>query len=294
MVIKKLYIKDYFNPTTRNQFEKDLYEGLKECGFIILKQHSVSTHLLDDAYLMSKKFFNQSNELKNKYISTIMPYQRGYVPYKVEKAKDAKAIDLKEFYQIGINHNLFPNEDFKRIFLQLYNELEDCSKILLRALTPSLKLNNDYFDNILKKGNHILRLLHYPPINENEPSDAVRAAAHEDINLITLLVAAKGKGLQLLDNDGNWVDIETEQGDIVVDTGDMMSRITNNHLPATTHRVINGDQIDQSRYSMPFFCHPDPSALLKVIEHFKDGNEQADILSNDFLDERLKEIGLKK
>lgn len=294
MKVKELSLKKWFDPKTKKDFEKDLYEGLREHGFIVLKDHSVSTDLLKKAYQLSKDFFDLPKEIKEKHISEIEKFQRGYIPYKTEKAKDAKAIDLKEFYQIGQDKNIFPNKEFENFFISLFKELEECSSYILEAIAPSLKLDKDYFKPMVNNGNHILRLLHYPPIGEKELPDSIRAAEHEDINLITLLVAAEGKGLQLKDNDGNWIDIETKQGDIVVDTGDMMSRITNNHLPATTHRVINGDQKDKSRYSMPFFCHPNSKVMLNVIEHFKDGNEDSDILANDFLNERLREIGLKK
>lgn len=294
MKVKNLNLNDWFKKETKKQFEKDLYEGLKECGFIVLKSHSVDTSVLKDAYDMSKDFFSKEDKYKRQFISKKQEFQRAYTPFKIEKAKDAKAIDLKEFYQIGRDDNLYPNDKFKETFSKLYSELEECSVHLLKALAPSLGLKENYFNDIVKDGNHILRLLHYPPIGENENPESIRAAAHEDINLITLLVAAEGKGLQLQNNDGKWIDIETEKGDIVVDTGDMISRITNNHLPATTHRVVNGNQKDKSRYSMPFFCHPSSKAWLKVIECFKDGNEEKDILANDFLNERLKEIGLKK
>lgn len=294
MKVKELKMSDWFNPKTKQKFEKDLYQGLRECGFIVLKEHSVNTSILGEAYSLSKDFFESDEDHKKQFISKVNEFQRGYTPYKVEKAKDAKAIDLKEFYQIGQDDNIFPDDKFKDTFLNLYKELASCSENILKALAPSIGLESNYFEPMVEKGNHVLRLLHYPPIGENESEDAIRAAEHEDINLITLLVAAEGKGLQLKDNFGNWIDIETEKGDIVVDTGDMMSRITNNHLPATTHRVVNGNQTDKSRYSMPFFCHPNEKAMLKVIEHFKDGNEQKDILANDFLNERLKEIGLKK
>ena len=294
MKVKELNLNDWFDKSKKESFEKDLYEGLKESGFIVLKKHSVDTSVLSEAYSLSKDFFEKKEDYKNNYISKVNEYQRGYTPYKIEKAKDAKAVDLKEFYQIGCDDNLYPTEEFERIFSKLYEELQDCSGIILKALTSSLNLKDDFFDPMLDGGNHILRLLHYPPISEDEPEDSIRAAAHEDINLITLLVAAEGKGLQLQDNDGNWIDIETEKGDIVVDTGDMMSRITNNHLPATTHRVVNGNQKKNSRYSMPFFCHPRSDIMLKVIEHYKDGNEESDIEAGKFLDERLTEIGLKK
>jgi isopenicillin N synthase-like dioxygenase len=293
MKVKELRLQDYFNDKTKDKFEKDLYDGLKEHGFIILKQHTVDTSVLGKAYSLSKDFFDKSNDYKKQFISPSNMYQRGYIPYKVEKAKYAKVVDLKEFYQIGQEDNLYPSDEFQDTFSKLYSELEECSKVILKALTNSLNLKENYFDTMVDKGNHVLRLLHYPPIGEGESKDAIRAAEHEDINLITLLVASEGKGLQLKDKEGNWIDIETEKGDIVVDTGDMMARITNNHLPATTHRVINGDQKDQSRYSMPFFCHPKAETFLKVIKHFKDGNEDADVLAGDFLNERLEEIGLK-
>lgn len=294
MKVKNLDLNDWFDSGKKNDFENELYLGLKECGFIVLKKHSVNTSVLDETYNLSEEFFKNKDEYKKQFISEKQKYQRGYVPFKTEKAKDAKAIDLKEFYQIGQDDNIFPNKNFEEMFIKLYKELELCSKYILQALAPSLNLNANYFDEMIEDGNHVLRLLHYPPIeNEDLNTESIRAAAHEDINLITLLVAAKGKGLQLKDNNGNWLDIETEKGDIVVDIGDMLARITNRHLPSTTHRVVNGDQVNSSRYSMPFFCHPNKKAMLAVLDHFKDGNEQDDILADDFLTQRLKEIGIK-
>lgn len=306
--VRRLKLTDWLSgdKSKKESFEKDFSLGLREHGFIILEDHSVSTELLNKAYDQSKTFFNKEEEYKKQFISESNFSQRGYTPYKTEHAKGSSTLDLKEFYHVGRDlskdhekfdsfpKNIFVNKEFEEVFTQLFKELDTCSKHLLKALTPSLKLKSDYFDNFTSCGNSILRLLHYPPIGKNEDPNALRAEAHGDINLITLLVAAEGKGLQLQDKDGEWIDIETKKGEIVVDTGDMMSRMTNNFYPSTIHRVVNGDQQDKSRYSMPFFVHPNGDDMLKVLDHLKDGKEESDILVDDFLHQRLVDIGLIK
>tara|TARA_Y100000034_G_scaffold136636_1_gene214279 strand:+ start:3042 stop:3923 length:882 start_codon:yes stop_codon:yes gene_type:complete len=293
MKVKKIKMKKYLEGKDPS-FEDDLFEGLRETGFVILEDHGISNDLLNKVYDTSKNYFSKEKVEKDNDISEVYKFQRGYIPYKTEHAKDSNLMDLKEFYQVGIDRNNYPSKEFKEVVEDLYSQLEKNAKIMLKALTKNLKLEEDYFDKMTDKGDSILRLLHYPPIGNNEDPNAIRAAEHEDINLITLLVAAEGKGLQILTREGDWIDVETKKGEIVVDVGDMLSRITNNLLPSTTHRVVNGDQKENSRYSMPFFCHPNPEAILSVIDHLKDGNEEQDIKANDFLNQRLREIGLKK
>jgi isopenicillin N synthase-like dioxygenase len=219
-------------------------------------------------------------------------------------------MDLKEFWHVGRDPqegdpfakyflpNIWPNEipEFKDLYIRLYQELDKAGFVLLKALTGPLELPEDYFDELAGGGSSILRLLHYPPIPNNVDPRCVRAAAHEDINLITLLVCASASGLQIMDRNGKWLDVETAPHLITVDAGDMLSRITNDVIPSTTHRVINPqDGKNEPRFSMPFFMHPHPEAILKCIPSCKgNGEKYPPIKANDFLMQRLRDIGLIK
>ncbi|MAE74153.1 MAG: hypothetical protein CL675_08650 [Bdellovibrionaceae bacterium] len=192
--------------------------------------------------------------------------------------------------------NLWPKEveGFQDTMTRLFRELDETGQIMLEALTPSLDLPKDYFRDLAGQGNSILRLLHYPPVPDDVDPNCVRAAAHEDINLITVLVAASQSGLELLDRDGKWLPVETDKNNLIVDAGDMLSRITNEVIPSTTHRVVNPTGPNLSRYSMPFFIHPNSDAMLKCIPScIGDGAKYPEILADDFLSQRLKEIGLR-
>ncbi|MEL7491559.1 MAG: 2-oxoglutarate and iron-dependent oxygenase domain-containing protein [Pseudomonadota bacterium] len=290
----------------RAGFVRDLMVGFQHFGFIILKNHGVSTDLLQDAYKMAAAFFALPEEEKLSY-SAGPDGQRGYTPFGREHAKDSATPDLKEFWHVGREFaassplaeiyppNVWPQTpvEFKAIFSRLYNELEEAGHTMLEALAPSLDVPADYFREKATDGNSILRLLHYPPIADDADPNAIRAAAHEDINLITILVAANGAGLELLDRDGKWLPVETDPENLIVDAGDMLARITNNVIPATTHRVVNPSGPNVSRYSMPFFMHPHTDAILNCIESCKgDGAKYPPITAGEFLDQRLKEIGL--
>jgi isopenicillin N synthase-like dioxygenase len=295
--------------SARQEFSEQLHAGLRDFGFVILYDHPIDLGLLHSAYRESEKLFNLNLPTKKKYDAAANGGQRGYTAFGVEHAKDAAAIDLKEFWHVGQDlfeghkyyksyaPNVWPGElpAFKKTFIELYRGLEETGKIMLRALAPQLKVPDDFFDTLTKDGNSILRLLHYPPIPETADPRSIRAAAHEDINLITLLVSASASGLQLMDRDGQWLDVVGEPDDIIVDTGDMLARITNDLLPATTHRVINPVDAKTSRYSMPFFMHPHPEAILSCIPSCRGaGAKYPDISSHAFLMQRLKEIGLLK
>ncbi len=290
----------------RIKFIDSLFSGLKEFGFIVLKDHPVDLDLLDKAYQLSVDLFNLSESDKMKYC---MPEggQRGYTPFGKEHAKNSSAPDLKEFWHVGrdlpkghrleaeFDKNLWPSEfsEFQKVFQTLFKSLDDTGRILLEALTYPLQLPKDYFANMTEAGTSILRLLHYPPLAPDTPPSCVRAAAHEDINLITLLVSASASGLELLTREGRWLPIETAKNNIIVDAGDMLARITNDIIPATTHRVVNPKGPNVSRYSMPFFMHPNPDAWLTCVPSCS-GNKPKypDILAGEFLNERLREIGL--
>ena len=303
--VPELSLSDY-TQGDKQEFSRKLYDGLVDYGFIILKNHSVPESLLNQAYELSEQLFNLPLNTKKSYTSSAHGGQRGYTPFGVEHAKDAEVMDLKEFWHVGrLNpqslpqydypENIWPNEmpEFKEVFSKIYTELEVAAQIILEALTFPLDLDKDYFRDRISNGNSILRLLHYPPIPENADPRCLRAAPHEDINLITLLVSATASGLQLKDRDGSWLDIETDPNNIIVDSGDMLSRITNDVIPATTHQVVNPSDKRESRYSMTFFVHPNPDAMLSCLPSCKgEGAKYEDILSHDFLMERLREIGL--
>jgi isopenicillin N synthase-like dioxygenase len=307
--VPELSLSSYLQGTTldKQKFIDDLFFGIKYFGFIILKDHPISVDLLKEAYRVSESFFNLKTEDKLKYIAKEGGGQRGYTPFGKEHAKNAAVMDLKEFWHVGNeltpNHslynvypkNLWPSElpEFKNVFIKMYRELETMGKIILEALTLPLELPKDYFSKMVQDGNSILRLLHYPPIPENADPRCIRAAAHEDINLITILVAASSSGLELLDRDGKWLPVETQANNLIVDAGDMLARITNEVIPSTTHRVVNPDNKNTHRYSMPFFIHPHPNAELTCIESCRgNGAKYPPISSHDFLMQRLREIGL--
>ena len=291
----------------RTEFCQALYDGFKHFGFIILKDHPVSTELLDKAYDRSQAFFELNEPTKKSYVQN-NGHQRGYSPFGKEHAKNSKYPDLKEFWHVGRDfkpdssyakqhpENLWPKEveGFQDTMTRLFRELDETGQIMLEALTPSLDLPKDYFRDLAGQGNSILRLLHYPPVPDDVDPNCVRAAAHEDINLITVLVAASQSGLELLDRDGKWLPVETDKNNLIVDAGDMLSRITNEVIPSTTHRVVNPTGPNLSRYSMPFFIHPNSDAMLKCIPScIGDGAKYPEILADDFLSQRLKEIGLR-
>lgn len=297
------------NSQEQLQFIENLYVGLIEYGFIILKDHDVSQDLLDHGYHLLEKFYSLPVETKLKYAG-VKGGQRGYTPFGKEHAKDSPVMDLKEFWHVGREvpdghrfasfypKNVWPEEvpEFKEVFLKLYADLETAGKAMLQALTLPLDVPQHYFDTMVEDGNSILRMLHYPPIPKGADPRCVRAAAHEDINLITILPAATASGLQLKDRDGSWLDVDGKPGELIVDAGDMLARICNEVIPSTTHQVINTPAaVDSSRYSMPFFMHPNPEAILSCIPSCRgSGAKYPDISAHDFLMQRLREIGLIK
>lgn len=309
--VPTLSLKSYTEGEKADQvkFIDQLYTGIKDYGFIVLKDHDVDQALLDEAYEILEQFYKLPTEAKMKYAGAAGG-QRGYTPFGKEHAKDAPVMDLKEFWHVGREvapthkfakyypNNVWPIEvpRFKTVFSQLYRSLDEAGKAMLQALTFPLDIPQNYFDYMVDDGNSILRLLHYPPIPKETDPRCLRAAPHEDINLITILPAATTSGLQLKDRDGTWLDVDGQPGELIVDAGDMLSRATNEVIPSTTHQVINNPEAGQkSRYSMPFFMHPHPEAILSCIPSCKgDGAKYPDISSHDFLMQRLREIGLLK
>ena len=307
--VPELSLLSYVNGDANAQaeFVDKLYSGIKDYGFIILTDHTLSQEVIDKGYAATKAFFNLSEEEKRKCISKAGGGQRGYTPFGTEHAKDNPHMDLKEFYHVGREvaddhkfakyypKNIFPTEvpNFESALTNLYDELDKTSNILLEALGKALDVPANYFSDMIDTGNSILRAIHYPPVGEAPPVGSVRAAAHGDINLITILMGATASGLQLLDRDGTWLDVETKEGQLVVDAGDMMSRITNDVIPATIHRVINPEDSTSARFSMPFFVHPHPDAMLECIPSCEgEGAKYPPISAHESLQQRLKEIGL--
>lgn len=292
------------SPSDRAAFSDALMQGLQDYGFIILADHGVSEDLLEHAYQHAEEVFALPYAIKRHYAAGM----RGYTPLGTEHARDSNLPDLKEFWQIGRDPapglppedfppNVWPAEfpAFEKTFSALFSALDEAGKILLRALAPKLDLPVDWFDDKVAAGTSILRVLHYPPVPDDAPEGAVRSAAHEDINFITLLVAAKGAGLQLLDRDGTWLPVETEPRNLIVDSGDMLQRLTNGVIPSTTHRVVNPVGPNVSRYSMPFFMHPASDVSLKCLPSCEgDGAKWPEVTAGEFLAERLREIGLAK
>lgn len=306
--VPELSLLSYVNGSSQDQanFVEQLFYGLKDYGFIVLTDHTVDQKKVDLAYEYIHEFYSLPTEQKLKYAKS-SGGQRGYTPFKTEHAKNNDSPDLKEFWHVGRElapdspyvgvypENVWPSEipEFKSVFLDLYNAMDESSRILLEAIGRSLDVPPTYFDKMIKDGNSVLRTIHYPPVKGEDVKKSVRAAAHEDINLITLLVGATDSGLELLDRDGSWLPVQSKPGQIIVDTGDMMSRVTNDVLPATTHRVVNPDNDESARYSMPFFVHPHSNAVLSCLDScVGEGRKYEDITAGDFLEQRLREIGL--
>ena len=299
------YIEGSSNDKAR--FIDGFYEGLVEYGFVVLKDHPVDDALLNKAYSLAEEFFALPVENKAAY-SVGRGGQRGYTPFGREHAKGRTIADLKEFWHIGRDlkkgeryfgeypANVWPAEtpEFKATFQRMYRELDRVGHVMLEALTGPLDIPHDFFYDMTKDGDSILRVLHYPPVpKELADQGAIRAAPHEDINLITILAAATASGLELKDRDGRWLAIESDPNSLIVDAGDMLSRLTNDMIPSTTHQVVNPSGESGHRYSMPYFIHPHPRANLSCLPSCRrNGAKHADILAGDFLLQRLRDIGL--
>lgn len=308
--VPELSLLSYVNGSTQDQinFVDTLFSGLKDYGFVVLSDHTIAQEKVDKAYEYVHEFFQLPEETKLKYYDKSIAGQRGLTPFGREHAKGNPNPDLKEFWHVGRElsdqskykgvypDNIWPEEEippFKKAFLELYNSMDATSVVLLEAIGKALDVPAGFFREMVADGNSILRTIHYPPTTGQDTANSIRAAAHEDINLITLLVGATASGLQLKDRDGTWLDVDSKPGQIVVDTGDMMSRLTNEVLPATTHRVVNPDNSGDRRYSMPFFVHPHSEAMLSCLPSCaNDGRKYEDITAGDFLQQRLREIGL--
>lgn len=297
---------------TKNAFVKDLGKAYTEIGFVAIKNHALTDEVQDKLYNAVKDFFSLPDEVKQKYEDPAIQGQRGYIGKLKEHAKGRTTPDLKEFYHIGQSllkadpetkdypHNIFPDEvpDLGQYGVKAYQAIEQTGISMLQAIALFLDLDEHYFDDKVLKGNSILRPIHYFPIKDSDsfPEDAVRAAQHTDINLITLLMGASADGLQVLRNDSAWIPITALPNQLVVNVGDMLSRLTNNKLKSTVHRVVNPpkEKMTQPRFSIPFFMHPissmDLSCLTNCIDD-KHPKQFTDITAGEYLQQRLKEIG---
>lgn len=300
------------DPKRKQKFVDEIGAAYEEIGFVSLKNHFLDDQLVDGLYKEIKDFFALPVEVKKKYEIEGLGGQRGYVSFGKEHAKGKKEGDLKEFWHFGqepaADANLteeYPDnvqvselKNFNKTGMEAYRMLEKTGVYVLRALALHIGLDEFYFDHWANNGNSILRPIHYPPITE-EPKGAVRAGAHGDINLITLLMGASAGGLQVLRNDGVWIDAIPAEDELVINVGDMLERHTNNKLRSTIHRVVNPpkEQWDTPRYSIPFFMHPRSDMKLNCLpECITDENPKAypDITAGEFLNQRLVEIGLIK
>ena len=296
----------------KSLFVNTIGSAFQEIGFCAVRGHFLDDQLVKRLYDQIKLFFDLPTDVKKKYEYPEFSGQRGYVSFGKESAKGSKHGDLKEYWHFGQyvseneshKYNYFPNikvdelPEFNRVGEEVYKTLEKTAKYVLRALALYLKIDENYFDNYIHNGNSILRPIHYPPIME-DPKEAVRAAAHGDINLITLLMGAHGKGLQVQKTNGDWIDAVASKDELMINIGDMLSRHTNNVLKSTVHRVVNPDRelLKKSRYSIPFFMHPVSEMKLNVLEStISDEFPKAydDITAGEFLEERLIELGLLK
>lgn len=314
MAIPVVNLADFTSgdPQLKQSFVNQLGKAYEEVGFVAVKNHGIPDDLIADLYKYVQQFFSLPSDVKKQYEVPGLAGQRGYTSFGKEHAKGSDAPDLKEFYQFGqiVEDNdpvkkEYPDnvkveevQPFNPTFVKAYRAFEKSGKALLQAIALYLGLNEHYFDQHIHNGNSILRAIHYPPITQ-EPKSAIRAEQHEDINLITLLVGASADGLQILTKQNEWVGVTSLPEQIVVNVGDMLQRLTNNKLKSTTHRVVNPPREfwHTSRFSIPFFLHPKSEMSLACLEGCIDAahpKAYPDATAGEYLDERLREIGLKK
>ncbi len=300
------------DPTRKQKFIKEIGEAYEEIGFVALKGHFLSDELSTNLYEEVKRFFELPTEIKESYEIEGIGGQRGYTSFGKESAKGKKEGDLKEFWHFGQEvvgnetlkaeypNNVLVNEvpNFNKVGMEAYKNLEKTAIYVLRALALYIGLDEFYFDNYVINGNSILRPIHYPPI-QGEPKGAVRAAAHGDINLITLLMGASASGLEVQNKQGKWIPVTALPEQLVINVGDMLERLTNNKLRSTIHRVVNPprEEWGKSRYSIPFFTHPISEMSLNCLpECITETHPKVydNITAGEFLNERLRELGLIK
>ena len=300
------------DPELKQSFVAQLGKAFEETGFVAVKNHTIPDDLIEGLYCHVEAFFNLPTDIKKNYEIPGLAGQRGYTSFGQEHAKGFDAPDLKEFFQFGQEvtdedavkteypDNITVDEvpGFTPTLLNAYRAFEESGNALLRAIALYLRLDEHYFDAHVHNGNSILRAIYYPPIT-SEPKSAIRAEQHEDINLITLLVGASADGLEILSKQNTWVPVTSLPEQIVVNVGDMLQRLTNNKLRSTTHRVVNPpkEKWGTPRFSIPYFLHPKSGMNLACIDSCIDATHPkayADYTAGEYLDERLREIGLKK
>jgi isopenicillin N synthase-like dioxygenase len=298
------------DPVRKAKFVQDIGEAYEKIGFVALSGHFLSDALVDKLYGQVRAFFDLPTDIKAKYEILGISGQRGLTSFGKEHAKGSDVPDLKEFWHLGQQLNegskykgVYPDNvevtelpEFDKIGVEAYQMLQKTGVYVLRALALFIGIDEFYFDGYIAEGNSILRSIYYPAISE-DPKNAVRAGAHTDINLITLLMGAQGRGLQVMNHAGEWIDAIAEPDELMINVGDMLSRHTNNRLVSTRHRVINPEKEnwDKPRYSIPFFMHPVSDMKLNCLTNCIDDNNpknHEDITAGDFLNQRLREIGL--
>jgi isopenicillin N synthase-like dioxygenase len=296
----------------RERFVKTLGDALVDIGFFAVTNHGVDARLIERAYGVAQDFFELPDAVKRRYEDEVVKGQRGFISFGREHAKGSKAPDLKEFWHVGQESspghkmagvyppNIWPAEvpAFKETFAALFRQLESCAMALLQGCALYVGEQQDLFSGMAKDGNTVLRIIHYPPIAPDADPQSIRAAAHEDINFITLLCEATTGGLELLERNGRWRPIHALKGQIVVDAGDMLQNLTNGYLKSTTHRVVNPDNSRERRFSMPLFVHPRPEVslepLARCVEKTGGTKKFPAITAGEFLERRLREIGFGK
>lgn len=296
----------------KQKFIMDCGKALQDIGFFALKNHAIAISLIEECYGQAEDFFNLSEKTKMNYLRPEISHQRGYTAFGIESAKGNNAPDLKEFWQNGRSHqqgkppatypdNVWPKSqlpEFEPAINGLYLQMELLSRSILQACSEYLGKNENWLPDMAEEGNTIMRVIHYPPLGENAPIGAVRSAAHEDINFITLLVTATADGLEVMDHDGSWIKVEGNAEYIIVDSGDMLQNLTNGLFKSTTHRVVNPTSNSTRRFSMPLFVHPRNEIDLSPRQEFiaLTGGKALypQINAGDYLHQRLVEIGLVK
>ena len=313
LTIPSVNLQDFISgdKELKQKFVNQIGKAYEEIGFVALSGHFLKDELIEQLYREVKKFFSLPLEIKRKYEIDGIGGQRGYTSFGKESAKGFDEGDLKEFWHFGqhlstnsIYKELYPENinvtelpEFNEVGNEAYRQLEKTGIYVLRALSLFIGLDEYYFDEKVEEGNSILRPIHYPPIT-SDPKNAVRAAAHTDINLITLLMGAQGKGLQVQNHNGQWIDAIAQPDELMINVGDMLSRHTNNKLKSTIHQVVNPpkDTWHLPRFSIPFFMHPISDMKLNCLDiccDTENPKQFEDITAGEYLEERLKELGLK-
>lgn len=302
-------LRSFDDPTARTDFVNAIGDSVRNFGFVAVEGHGVESALIERNYQLFEEFFALDEAVKRQYEFPARGRERGYTSFGVEHAKDSDKPDLKEFWHLGrelrkghpladrLPPNVWPDEvpALRQTSLNLFDAMERAAMKMLSALSLFLGREQGYLPGLAEDGNSVIRVIHYPVCEGFDEPGTMRAASHEDINLITLLPEATESGLELLTEDGEWLPIPSLPGQIIVDTGDMMQRLTNDFVPARTHRVVNPQGEPTDRYSMPFFCHPHPDASLAVLpECLEEGEEPRypAVTADEFLQERLREIGV--